>query len=98
MQEQNIRQMPNFSPGADILPIRSKGKTAARQPLQEILADVRDRFINGRANPAGRVVQGLVPESVGIGVMVVQAPDNVTAIAADVDVFGLWRKHQGVHR
>ena len=56
MQEQNIWQMPNFLPGADILPIRPKGKTVARQSLQKRLADVRDRFINGRAN-AGDILR-----------------------------------------
>ena len=44
----------------------------------------------------GAVVEQVVPELVGAGVVVVEAPDHVAPVAPDVDVLGLRREGQGV--
>src|SRR3546814_11786483 len=51
-----------------------------------------------RSHPARRVVQRLVPEVIGIGMVVVHAPGDVAPVPADVDVLGLRREHERIDR
>src|SRR3546814_4462182 len=58
----------------------------------------RSRRLDRRPHPARRVVQRLVPEVIGIGMVVVHAPGDVAPVPADVDVLGLRREHERIDR
>ena len=98
VEQQHVGQVADPPPGGDALPERPEGIAVALEPLQKVLADRVRRLRDRWANPARGVVEGLVPGLVGAGVVVVEAPDHVPAVAADVEVFGLGREDQRVHR
>src|SRR3546814_20780715 len=58
----------------------------------------RSRRLDRWPHPARRVVQRLVPEVIGIGMVVVHAPGDVAPVPADVDVLGLRREHERIDR
>ena len=54
--------------------------------------------LDGRPDAAGRFIESVVPELIGIHVVVVHAPHHIAAISRQIEIFRLGREDEGIHR
>src|SRR5665213_474119 len=90
MDQLDVWQIADSPPGFDIFPKWPKGMTVSFNPIMIILMNGIRWWFDGRPHPSRRIVQCIVPGLIGIGMMVVHAPDCITPIAPDIDVFCFW--------
>ena len=74
------------------------GKPSRSSQSRQYCRIVARRRPDRRADAPGRVVQRRVPARVRIRVVVVEAPDDVARVAADVEVLRAWREDERVDR
>ncbi len=98
VNEENVGQIADRPPGSHILPERPEGKSVAVEPVAPILANVGGWRIDRGPDSSRRVVQQFIPFRIGVGMVVVEAPQNIASIARDVYVFRFWRKYEGIDR
>ncbi len=98
VEQHDVRQVADGPPGPDVLPERPERMAVAVEPVEEVVPHRRRWRLDRRTDPAGRLVQRLVPFGVRVDVVVVHAPHHVAAVAPDVEVFRLRREHERVHR
>jgi len=98
MHEQAIGQVPVLPPGAHIFPERPERMTVPVHPVAPIVADVGGRRRDRRADPARRIIEQVVPELIGIRMVIVHTPDHIPAVARDIDVFRFGRINQRIER
>src|SRR5215218_8914914 len=96
VHEHDVREGAHFPPGAHVLPERPERVAVAVHPVAEVLMYVRRRLLDGRPDASWGIVECVVPELVGVGVVVVHAPHDVAPVAPDVDILRLGREDEGV--
>src|SRR6185369_11351362 len=84
MKQENIGKAPNVPPRLNVLPKRPERITITVQPVVEINLDRSWRRLDWWSNAVRRVVYRLVPLGIGVCMVVVQAPNDVTPVAADI--------------
>src|SRR5262249_40841476 len=80
------------------VPKRPPGVAIAIQPLAPVLVDIGRWRLEGWTSMILDGASVLVDLGLEVHVVVVEAPDDVATIAANVDVAGLGRKHECVDR
>src|SRR5918997_1185407 len=98
VHEHDVREVAHFPPGAHVLPERPEGVAVALHPLAEVPMDIRGGRLYGWSYAPRAVVECVVPELVGSGVVVVHAPHDVAPVASEVEVLRLGREDEGVNR
>ena len=98
MNELHVGQATNRPPTTDVFPEWPERVAFAIQPLSPVLPDVARRRFDGWSDEPRSVVKRIVPGLVRAGMVVVQTPDHVTAVAADIEILGLGRELDRIDR
>ena len=84
VNEQDVGEIPNRPPGADIFPERPERKTVAIHPVSPVLPDILKGRFDGRSHPSGCLVQGVIPDLVRVDMMIVHTPYRIASVMGAV--------------
>src|ERR1700743_1311960 len=90
--------MADLPPAPDMRPPRPERVTVLLEPRQKVVANRLLRPFKRRPHSPRRIVEHFIERVVGDRMVVVPAPENVPAIAGNVDVLCLWRIDERIHR